>query len=114
MKKLLIASAACIFMLASCNTVTSTRTATTVKVPTVVSSVNVADLEVGPRVTFTYNTQKNERMGRTAECAAVAAMLEANGNADVLVAPEYKYDNDRKVIIVTGRPAKYKNFRGAN
>ena len=46
--------------------------------------------------------------------AAISAMLKEYGNADVIVAPEFKYTSKFTTIEVTGRPAKYKNFRGAN
>lgn len=122
MKKfLLIAPIACLVLLASCGTTYQagmTYTATPVDVATVVTSNNVADLEVGDRVTFTYTTTAQDRMGYYAlgncKAAAISAMLKQYGNADVVVAPEFKYSSDLKTIEVTGRPAKYKHFRSAN
>lgn len=118
MKKILLfAGAACALMLSSCTAFhATTHTATLVNVPTVVSSANVADLIVGERVTYKYTTTKDDRNGGLNNCkaAAVAALLKSNGNADVIVAPEFEIDSDLNYILVTGRPAKYNNFRSAN
>lgn len=113
MKKLFFAAASLVLLATSCGSYT--YTATEANVNTVVSSATVADLEVGDRVTFTYNPTSKERKGiKNCKAAAIQAMLKANGNADVIVAPEYKYTNDMKTIVVSGRPGKYKNFRSAN
>lgn len=114
MKKIVLAVAPCLLLLASCGSVQRT-TSTTVPVNNVMQTATIADLEVGARVTYTYNTSDKERVAGADNCkeAAVAALLKANGNADVLVAPEYSYKGDMKVIEVSGRPAKYKNFRSA-
>lgn len=118
MKKLYFAAAACIFMLASCNSVyrIQNHTATVADVANSVATATVADLEIGSRTSFKYSTSEEDRHGGAANCkaAAIEAMLKANGNADILVAPEYNYDNELRTIEVTGRPAKYKNFRSAN
>ena len=119
MKKfLLIVPVACL-LLVSCGTTYQggmVHTATQVNVQAAISSTNVADLEVGERVTFTYTTTTQDRTGYYAldncKSAAIAAMLKQYGNADVIVAPEFKYSTDLKTIEVTGRPAKYSNFRG--
>lgn len=120
-KSLLIAPIACMMLLASCGTTYQagiSYTATPVNVATSVSSTNVVDLEVGERVTFSYSTTPQDRMGYYAldncKAAAISAMLKKYDNADVIVAPEYKYSSDLRSIEVSGRPAKYKNFRGAN
>lgn len=90
------------------------HTATSVGVATEVKSCNVADLDVGERATYKYITTSEDRVLGLSNCkaAAIAAMLKNNGNADVIVAPEYKYDAELNYIEVTGRPASYKNFRG--
>lgn len=90
-------------------------TASTAQVENCVYTSSVADLNVGQKATFTYNTTAKDRKGGGKNClrAAVSSMLQANGNADVLVAPEFKYDNDMKSIQVSGYPATYKNFRSA-
>ncbi|MCM1153571.1 MAG: hypothetical protein NC328_07965 [Muribaculum sp.] len=117
MKKLFFA-AACVFMLASCNSVyrIQNHTATTAPVGTSINSVSIADLEIGNRTSFTYATTEDDRHGGANNCkaAAIEAMLKANGNADILVSPEYNFDSQLNTITVTGRPAKYKNFRSAN
>lgn len=117
-KYLLIVSVACAALLSSCGSIQSgmVYTATPVDVPTTIVSSNVADLEVGDRVTFRYTPTSQVRAVYPAlancKAAAIASMLK-NYNADVIVAPEYSYDSDLNVIEVTGRPAKYKNFRAA-
>jgi len=90
-------------------------TATSVGVGTSVQSQNIADLDVSERVTYRYTTTSDDRAYGLSNCkaAAIAAMLKNNGNADVIVAPEYKYDSKLNFIEVTGRPAKYKNFRSS-
>ena len=121
-KSLLIAPIACLMLLASCGTSYQSGlnyTATSVNISPTISSTNVVDLEVGERVTFVYETKAQDRsMGYYAleNCknAAISAMLKEYGNADVIVAPEFKYTSNFTTIEVTGRPAKYKNFRGAN
>lgn len=114
MKKVIFAFAACALLLGSCGSIHRTS-ATTVSVANSVAAVALADLEVGPRVTYVYTTTGEDRTGGIENCkrAAVAALLKANGNADVLVAPEYSYKGDMKSIEVSGRPAKYANFRSA-
>ena len=103
----------------SCVTTKNGRnyTATTVEVSPNIISNTLADLEVGDRVTFSYTTKKEDRSGYNAlpncKAAAIQAMLNAYDNADVIVAPNSKYDSDLRIIEVTGRPAKYKNFRSA-
>lgn len=98
-------------VLSSC--VTTTWTATTAKVDNSVCTVSVADLNVGQKVTYIYRTNSSDRRGGVKNClrAAVSSMLRDNNRADVLVAPEYKYDNSLHTIEVTGYPATYKNFR---
>ena len=88
-------------------------TATSADVDNCVYTSTVADLNVGPKASFTYNTTAKDRKGGAKNClrAAVANMLKANNNADVLVAPEFKYNNNLKRIEVTGYPATYSNFR---
>lgn len=90
-------------------------TASTAEVENCVYTSSVADLNVGAKATYTYNTTSKDRKAGGKNClrAAVANMLKANGNADVLVAPEFKYDNKMEKIEVSGYPATYKNFRSA-
>lgn len=116
-KSLLLASAACAMLMCSCGSNKATMyTATGVTVPTVVTSTNIADLNVGERTSLRYTTTKADRNGGVNNCkdAAITAFLKTNGNADVIVAPEFFVDIDLNYVEVIGRPASYKNFRGAN
>ena len=73
------------------------------------------------RITYAERINKNITTLTDAEVEALASrekeVVIANAakanNADVIVAPEYKYDSKLNYIEVTGRPAKYKNFRSA-
>ena len=118
MKKLLLfAAVAGALSLTSCGVIkTNNYTATQLPVATQVSSANVADLEVGERVTYRYTTTAEDRKAGIDNCkrAAIWNLLKTNGNADVIVSPEFHYDANYNFVEVTGRPAKYKNFRGAN
>lgn len=116
-KGILFSAAAAALLLTSCGVVrTEYYSATKLPVATVVSSANVADLQVGDRVTYRYTTTAEDRRAGENECknAAVWNLLKVNGNADVLVSPEFHYDKSLNIVEVTGRPAFYKNFRGAN
>lgn len=120
MKKLFIFAAVALAM-ASCTTMT--KTARTESIPYAMYNANVADLEVGSRISYTLSPNKSIRRGGVANCkkAAIQEALAANGNADLLVEPQFviqKKDGifQHRVVSVTvsGRPAKYKNFRSLN
>ena len=115
--------ASCAFALTSC--VTTNKTAKTADFSTETFNATVADLEVSDkRVTATLNPVPAEvRRGgmKNIKKTVEAKALEENGNADVLVNPEFTYTVKRgffskKVtsMTVTGRPAKYKNFHSLN
>ncbi len=118
MKKLFLFAVAAM-MLTSC--VTTTKTARTGNAPYQMYNATVADLDVAPnRITYTLTPSAAIRRGGPENCkqAALNEALTANGNADLLVEPQYvisstKYLLRRKItsVTVTGRPAKYKNFR---
>lgn len=117
-KKLLLALAAGLFILSGTSCTTSRRqTATTLDVATTATSNLTADLIVSPtKISFTYKPDKQVRRGgnKAIMAAAVAEALKQNGNADVLVQPEYEYRMKKrgiKEIKVTGYPAKYANFK---
>lgn len=115
-RKFLILSIASFAMLmTSCGTVSRYTTASSVDVSNTVTTTTIADLEVGERVKYVYNTTESERLAGREVCrnAAIASLLKQSGNADVLVAPEFSYDGEMKTIEVSGRPAKYRNFRNA-
>lgn len=112
MKKLVFLCAGLVMMaMTSCKT--SVWTATQVPVANAISTNSIANLNVGNRVTYTYYTTAKDRKGGVKNCknAAIAALLKENGNADVIVAPEFNYDNTLSYMTVTGRPASYSNFQ---
>lgn len=100
-------------MLAATSCKTNVWTATQVPATNILTTNTVANLQVGKKVTYTYYTSAADRKGGTKNCknAAIAAMLKENGNADVIVAPEFFYDNTLTSITVTGYPATYNNFQ---
>lgn len=102
---------------ASCTT--TSKTARTESIPYAMYNANVADLEVGERVAYTMTPTKSIRRGGESNVkkAAIQDVLLQNGNADLLVEPQFvitKRKKSIKSITVTGRPAKYKNFRSLN
>lgn len=110
-------------LLASCTTIT--KTSTTAEVPASLLSATVADLEVSPqRVSETYIVPAEVRRGGVSNVqhAAEQYLIDKNGNGcDLLVEPEYtmyktNYFFCKRItkIEVSGRPAKYKNFRSLN
>ena len=102
-------------LLSSC--VTSMKTATTMDIHPSVRNVTVADLDVAPeRITYRMVPSKAIQRGgiENVKQAAENEALQKNGNADILVEPQFVYaiKNGRvKSIEVTGRPAYYTNFR---
>lgn len=120
MKKLLLPTALVVLTLSSCSIMK--KSASSVDVTNSISTRTGADLEVSEtRIMYTFRPTKAERKGgnKNVQNAAVSAALKANGNCDVLVAPEfetrihYRLFGGRKIkeITVTGYPAKYKNFQ---
>lgn len=120
MKKVILAAAVVCLSLTACTTIT--KTATSIEVPTAISSQSVADLNVSSsRVSYTYRPTSDERRGGTQNVinCAIQAALKANGGGDVLVAPEYSITKKSglfggkkvKEVVVSGYPATYKNFR---
>ena len=100
---------------------TTTKTARTESVPYGMYNATVADLEVAPqRISYTLVPSKEIRKAGLNNCkkACIQEALEKNGNADLLVEPQFVYSMKRTLfgnkvisVTVTGRPAKYKNFR---
>ena len=73
----------------------------------------LADLVISEeKITFEYHHNTNGDVNNAKDCAVYDA-LRKYGNADVLVAPQFdiKLNNGVERIIVSGYPAKYKNFR---
>ncbi|MBR0181969.1 MAG: hypothetical protein IJQ05_01670 [Bacteroidaceae bacterium] len=119
MKKHLFMAAIAALCLASCTT--TNKTARTEVMPYSMYNASVADLDVSPeRVVYTMTPSKELNRAGEANCkrAAVQECLSKNGNADLLVEPMFvvsvkKTWFGKKVtsVTVSGRPAKYKNFR---
>lgn len=118
MKNLSILTIA-LFVLTSCSMARFTKTATYTEVGVAKPITAVmADLEVSPvKISYLYIPSKTIKVGgedNVINCAVQEA-LEANDNADVLVAIEkqIKYSDKGEVesVVVTGYPAKYVNFR---
>ncbi|MCH5328164.1 MAG: hypothetical protein J1E02_04010 [Coprobacter sp.] len=102
---------------------TTTKTARTESIPYSMYNANVADLEVGDRISYTMTPNKDILRGGDANCkkAAIQEALMQNGNADLLVEPQFIISKRKGLfsskitsVTVTGRPAKYKNFRSLN
>ena len=117
MKKLFFFCAATL-CLASCSTLS--KTATTYDVNTSISSTNNAELVVSTqKVSLEYRPKVAIRRGGSANCkrAAVRELLKQNGDADVLVSPEYEVKSIHGIfrhgirrVKVSGYPATYKKF----
>ncbi|MDE6513484.1 MAG: hypothetical protein K2L05_04805 [Muribaculaceae bacterium] len=114
MKKLsLIAAVAAAMFATSCSSIHFT--ANTEPVDSKIVSVMSAQMNVASRTSYTlYPTAAQRKAGeKSVKAAAVAALLEKNGNADVLVAPEFEIKRSCgkvKYVKVSGRPATYTNF----
>lgn len=121
MKKLMILAVVALSV-ASCTT--TTKTARTESVPYSMYNATVADLDVAPkRITYTLTPSKAVAKGGLGNCKAAAIMeaLNANGNADLLLEPQFVISHKKGLfrskvtsVTVTGRPATYKNFRSMN
>ena len=119
MKKLIVMASVVMMAMASFTTVK--KTSTTIDVNNALNSNSTVDLEVsGKRISYTYITEKKIRRGglKNIYATAVKEALKENGNADVLVAPEYEtrirkgmFGTKVKAVIVSGYPATYQNFR---
>jgi len=112
-----------VMMLSSCITVT--KTARTANTSSSIQNATVADLKVtDKRITYTMTPSKEiQRAGLSnVKQAALQEALTMNGNADVMVEPEFVISMKNKFIFgkevtsitVTGRPAYYQNFRTLN
>lgn len=108
--------------LTSCTT--HEATSTTMKIPTSLTSDNVADLDVSDQlVTYTYTPDKAaRRLGvRNVKRIAVSKALESAGGGDILVSPQYEvvkrnglFFSKVKSVTVKGHPATYKRSRFIN
>ena len=112
----------CVLAMSSCTTIV--KTASEAAMPASLYSATVADLEVAPeRITYTMTPSKALQRGGfgNVKKAVENEALTKNGNADILVEPEFvitqtRYLFRKKIasITVTGRPAKYTNFHSLN
>lgn len=118
MKKYFLFVCVALAMMTSCSTVQ--KTAITQDVPVVIRTSTAADLDIAPeRVSYTLVPDRALRKGggeKNVMNAAVQELLQQNGNADVLLDPMYVVKKSGlmhkiRAVIVSGRPAKYKNFR---
>lgn len=101
---------------ASCTTLK--KTATQVHVDSAVKSITLADADVQPKVTaettWSWNPFLRDKVALR-KGNLVAETLQKCG-ADVLLEPQYIFTKNsfgERKIVVTGFPAKYKNFRTA-
>lgn len=118
MKKFFLLFAAALAFV-SCSTVTNT--ARTESAPYAMYNATVADLDVAPqRIIHTIHPAKAIRKAGVDNCkaACIQEALKENGNADLLVEPHFVITKKRSLfgekitsVTVSGRPAKYKNFR---
>ena len=107
-------------MLASCSVQKSTSSVRVMNQKAFHEAPLIADLEVGDKIQYVYYPTKQERKSLSLQSIkenAVAAALEANDKADVLLHPQFKMalkgvmKNKCERIVVTGFPAHYKGFR---
>jgi len=119
-KKLGLMSLATLMLLSSC--ITTVKTARIVDTSASIKNATVADLKVTDhRITYTMKPSKEiQRAGLSnVKQAAIQEALTQNGNADVMVEPEFVISMKNKFIFgkevssitVTGRPAYFQNFR---
>lgn len=116
-KVVLFIAAVAVMALSSCSTIS--HTASTEVVDTELMNRSTADLKVSDtKISYKFtpdNTYRRAGM-KSMKAAAVAKALEANGNGDVLVAPQFEIKHTRgffgskvKYITVTGHVGKYVN-----
>lgn len=118
MKKIALIATVAVLALSSCSTVS--HTARTEDVNTAILNRTSADLKVSDqKITYTFTpNDSHQRAGmKSMKAAAIQKALEANGNADVLVAPQFEIKKTRSVfttkvkyITVSGHPATYVKF----
>lgn len=113
-------SLATLILLSSC--VTTVKTARSAETSASIKNATVADLKVTDhRITYTMQPSKEiQRAGLSnVKQAAIQEALTQNGNADVMVEPEFVismknnfiFGKEVSSITVTGRPAYFQNFR---
>ena len=116
MKKFFIAACVACVSLSSCTSVY--KSATTQQITTTVDAAVAADLDVSERkIVYDYYHSNGGGLKNAKDCA-VSQALKQHGDADVLVAPQFEISLRRGLfgttiqkIVVSGYPAKYKNFK---
>ena len=121
MKKLFVFVIAMLLFTSCTSYSTIRKTATSQPVETGVITAVLADLEVSPdKITYYYvpTTAIHLEGVNNILNSAIREALAANGDADVLVGMEYEVKYKRQAmsvvvehIVISGYPAKYKNFR---
>ena len=108
---------AAVALLASCAVQQQKNTVRLSEIETSIVAPVVADLDISDvRLSFTYYPSKAELRLKDDSIIirnAIAQALEENGQADVLVNANYRYNykgNVMKSVIITGYPAKVKGF----
>ena len=106
-------------LLSSCQTIT--KTASTANIGASLQSATIAELEVDDqRITHTLVPSKEIQRGglNNIKQAVEYDALNKYGNADILLEPQYVISKKQTLfgskitsISVSGRPARYKNFR---
>ena len=89
-----------VLMLSSC--ITTTKTARTATTSASIKNATVADLRVTDhRVTYTMSPSKAiQRAGlNNVKQAAIQEALTKNGNADVMVEPEFVIEKERTLLL---------------
>lgn len=106
-------------------TVENPKVANTLPQKLHIKTANTLNVSVNPilanliiseeKITHEYLHDTNGDINNAKECAIYDA-LKKYGNADVLVAPQFdvELDNGVKKVVVSGYPAKYKNFRNSS
>ena len=121
MKKIIVFAFAAAMVMASCTT--SLQTASEKPVSTIVLASATADVQVGKKITYTYEPTKAVRKGGTknVKATAIAEALKANGGGDVLIESQEAtvirkglFGNKIKSITVTGYIGTYTNFKNVD
>ena len=106
------------------DTVENPKVANTLPQKLHIKTANTLNVSINPilanliiseeKITHEYLHDTNGDINNAKECAIYDA-LKKYGNADVLVAPQFdvELDNGVKKVVVSGYPAKYKNFKSA-
>lgn len=117
MKKLLLLAVLAL-SITSCGVLMNTSTNRDFNVNTPYAVPVIVDLDISEnKIMHTYVPPRSVRNAGTKNTVntAIREALFANGDADVLVGPEtqikYNFIGQITSVVVTGYPAKYKNFR---